>query len=183
MAAPRYFKYFAFISYSRKDEAFAKRLQHFLMGFKLPTRLCKQYPDKPKALRPIYRDKTDLGVDVLNSGIKHGLSLSRHLIVICSENSAKPNKDGKNWIDTEVREFLKLDEENRNYVIPVLLREKNGPSTRECMPPAVQELGVLAADVSDKGEERVFSDVAAKMLLLEPEALCRYVGATYADLV
>ena len=171
MSAPRYFKYFAFISYSRRDEAFAKRLQHFLTGFKLPTRLCKIYPDKPKALRPIYRDKTDLGVDVLNAGIRHGLGLSRHLIVVCSENSAKPNREGKNWIDTEVREFLKLDGENRNYVIPVLLREKDGPSTRECTPPAVQELGLLAADVSDKGEERVFNDVAAKMLQLEPDEL------------
>lgn len=171
MSSLRYFKYFSFISYSRKDEAFAKRLQHFLTGFKLPARLCVQYPDKPKALRPVYRDKTDLGVDNLNKGLNHGLSLSRYLIVICSEHSAKPNRNGKNWVDAEVRAFLELDAENKNYIIPVLLRQKDGPSSSECMPPAVRELNLLATDVSDKGEARVFSDVAAKMLQLEPDEL------------
>ena len=170
MSDPRYYKYFAFISYSRKDEAFAKRLQHFLTGFKLPTRLCKQYPDKPQSLRPIYRDKTDLGVDKLNQGLTHGLSLSKYLIVICSENSARPNRDGKNWIDEEVRTFLSLEEGNTDHVIPVLLRQK-GQRTADCTPPAVKELGLLAADVLDKGENRVFSDVAAKMLGLEPDEL------------
>lgn len=171
MSAPRYFKYYAFISYSRKDEAFAKRLQNFLTGFKLPTRLCKQYPDKPKDLRPIYRDKTDLGVDDLNQGLTSGLSLSRHLIVICSENATKPGRGGKYWVDAEVEAFLAMDEENKDYVIPVLLRKKDGPSSRECTPPSVLALNLLAADVSDKGEERVFNDVAAKMLGLEPDEL------------
>lgn len=170
MSDPRYYKYFAFISYSRKDEAFAKRLQHFLTGFKLPTSLCRQYPDKPQTLRPIYRDKTDLGVDKLNQGLTHGLSLSKYLIVICSENSARPNRDGKNWIDEEVRTFLSLEEGNTDRVIPVLLRQK-GQRTVDCTPPAVKELGLLAADVWDKGENRVFSDVAAKMLGLEPDEL------------
>lgn len=171
MSAPRYFKYYAFISYSRKDEAFAKRLQRFLTGFKLPTRLCKQYPDMPKALRPIYRDKTDLGIEDLNQGVTDGLSLSRYLIVICSENATKPGRGGKFWVDAEVVAFLALDEENKDYVIPVLLRRKGGPSSRECTPPSVLGLNLLAADVSDKGEARVFNDVAAKMLGLEPDEL------------
>lgn len=171
MPEPRLFKYFAFISYSRRDEAFAHRLQRFLTGFKLPTRLCKQYPDKPTALRPVYRDKTNLGLDNLGAGLTRGLAASRFLIVICSPNSAKPNREGKNWIDTEVRTFVELDERNKDYVIPILLREKNGPSTKECTPAAVQELHLLASDVSDKGERRVFADVAAKMLALEPDEL------------
>lgn len=171
MSAPRFFKYFAFISYSRKDEAFAKRLQHFLMGFKLPGKLRKKYPDKPKHLRPIYRDKTNMGIHKLDEAIIQGLKLSRNLIVICSQNSANNNKNGKNWVDEEVRNFLKIAPENKHCVIPVLLRKKGGPSTKECTPPAVLELGLLAADVSDKGEKRVFSDVAAKILGLDPDEL------------
>lgn len=171
MSAPRFFKYFAFISYSRKDEAFAKRLQHFLMGFKLPGKLRKKYPDKPKHLRPIYRDKTNMVIHKLDEAIIQGLKLSRNLIVICSQNSANNNKNGKNWVDEEVRNFLKIDQENKHCVIPVLLRKKGGPSTKECTPPAVLELGLLAADVSDKGEKRVFSDVAAKILGLDPDEL------------
>lgn len=165
------FKYFAFISYSRRDSAFAVRLQKFLTAFHLPSRLCKQYPNKPRHLRPIYRDVTDLGVDNLNAGLEHGLRNSRYLIVICSPHSAAPNADGKNWINEEVRTFLSLAEENKTRVIPVLLRRKSGQAVKDCLPAAIQELELLAADVAVKGEKRVFSDVAAKMLALEPDEL------------
>ena len=177
MSTHRYYKYFAFISYSRRDEKFAQRLQKFLMGYKLPTKLCKQYPDRPKNLRPIYRDKTDLGVDNLNKGLSGALELSKYLIVVCSVNSARPNREGKNWIDEEVRTFVGLEEGNADRVIPVMLRQKgDGSTSRECTPSAVQELHLLAADVSDKGEERAFSDVAAKMLDLAPNDLWDWWG-------
>ena len=177
MSAQRYYKYFAFISYSRRDEKFAQRLQKFLMGYKLPTKLCKQYPDRPKNLRPIYRDKTDLGVDNLNKGLSGGLELSKYLIVVCSVNSARPNREGKNWINEEVRTFVGLEEGNADRVIPVMLRQKgDGTTSKDCTPEAVQELHLLAADVSDKGEERAFSDVAAKMLDLAPNDLWDWWG-------
>ncbi len=177
MSTQRYYKYFAFISYSRRDEKFAQRLQKFLMGYKLPTKLCKQYPDRPKNLRPIYRDKTDLGVDNLNKGLSGGLELSKYLIVVCSVNSARPNREGKNWINEEVRAFVGLEEGNADRVIPVMLRQKgDGSTSKDCTPEAVQELHLLAADVSDKGEERAFSDVAAKMLDLAPNDLWDWWG-------
>lgn len=169
------YKYFAFISYSRKDEAFAKKLQHFLTRFKLPSRLCKKYPDKPTNLRPIYRDKTDLIIDKLNDGITSGLQVSKYLIVICSEHSARPNEDGKNWVDDEVRFFAGLRPENEHRIIPVLLKRRKGLSVKNCMPPAIKELDILAADIQDKGESRVFSDVVAKMLELTPDELWNWV--------
>lgn len=169
------YKYFAFISYSRKDEAFAKKLQHFLTRFKLPSRLCKKYPDKPTNLRPIYRDKTDLIIDKLNDGITSGLLVSKYLIVICSEHSARPNEDGKNWVDEEVRFFAGLRPENEHRIIPVLLKRRKGLSVKNCMPPAIKELDILAADIQDKGESRVFSDVVAKMLELTPDELWNWV--------
>lgn len=175
MPEKREYKYFAFISYSRRDEAFARRLHRFLTGFNLPSHLCKQHPDKPKNLRPIYRDKTNLGTGNLSKGLSGGLEESKYIVVICSKNSARPNRQGKNWINTEVRSFVALQEGNEDYVIPVLLRKKGEPSA-ECTPEAVQELHLLAADVSDKGEQRVFSDVAAKMLGLSPDDLWNWWG-------
>ncbi|MBR1979625.1 MAG: toll/interleukin-1 receptor domain-containing protein, partial [Akkermansia sp.] len=171
MLAPRIFKFFAFISYSRKDAAFANKLQRFLENFKLPAKLCKQYPGKPTNLRPIYRDKTDLGIDKLNDALQSGLDASKFLIVICSEHSAQPNDKGKNWINEEVRHFVSLDKENEHRVIPVLYRTPQSPRATECIPDAIKELEILAADVLDKGEERVFSDVVAKMLDLQPDEL------------
>ena len=172
MGTQRYYKYFAFISYSRRDEKFAQRLQKFLMGYKLPTRLCKQYPDRPRNLRPIYRDETDPGEDHLNRELPGALELSKYLIVVCSVNSARPNREEKNWINEEVRAFVGLEEGNADRVIPVMLRQKgDGSTSKECTPEAVQELHLPVADVSDKGEERTFSDVAAKVLDLAPNDL------------
>ncbi|MBQ5665259.1 MAG: toll/interleukin-1 receptor domain-containing protein, partial [Akkermansia sp.] len=175
MTSARVFKYFAFISYSRKDARFAEKLHRYLSYFKLPSKLCRKYPLKPDNVRPIYRDKTDLIIDKLNDALKGGLEVSKYLIVICSENSARPNEEGKNWIDEEVRTFVSLDPENVHRIIPVLLREKEKQDVMACMPPAVRELGLLAADVLDKGRERVFSDVVAKMLDLGPDELWNWV--------
>ena len=176
MSTPRVFKFFAFISYSRKDAAFAEKLQNYLDHFKLPSQLCKKYPEKPTSVRPIYRDKTDLVIDKLNDALKSGLEVSKYLIVICSENSARPNAEGKNWIDEEVRTFVSLDPENIHRIIPILLRDKNSTDALGCMPQSIKELGLLAADIQDKGTDRVFSDVAAKMLDLGPDELWDRVG-------
>ena len=176
MSTPRVFKFFAFISYSRKDAAFAEKLQNYLDHFKLPSQLCKKYPEKPTSVRPIYRDKTDLVIDKLNDALKSGLEVSKYLIVICSENSARPNAEGRNWIDEEVRTFVSIDPENVHRIIPILLRDKNSTDALGCMPQSIKELGLLAADIQDKGTDRVFSDVAAKMLDLGPDELWDRVG-------
>lgn len=176
MNQSRVYKYFAFISYSSKDAAFAEKVQRFLTYFKLPNRLCKKYPEKPDNVRPIYRDKTDLVIDKLNDSLKNALEVSKYLIVICSENSANPNEDGKNWIDEEVRTFISLAPENVHRVIPILLRNDKNSEVWDCMPPAVKEFGLLAADVQVRGEQRVFSDVVAKMLDLGPDELWDWVG-------
>ena len=176
MSSSRIFKYFAFISYSRKDIKFAEKLHRYLSYFKLPGKLCLKYPLMPKNVRPIYRDKTDLIIDnKLDETLKYRLEVSKYLIVICSENSAQTNEEGKNWIDEEVRTFLSLDPENVHRIIPVLLRDENQKDVKACMPSAIRELGLLAADVVDKGRERVFSDVIAKMLDLEPDELLDWV--------
>ncbi len=176
MSQSRVYKYFAFISYSSKDAAFAEKVQRFLTYFKLPSRLCKKYPEKPDNVRPIYRDKTDLVIDKLNDSLKNALEVSKYLIVICSENSAKPNEEGKNWIDEEIRTFVSLEPENVHRVIPILMRNDKNSEVWDCMPPAVKELGLLAADVQVRGEARVFNDVVAKMLGLGPDELWDWVG-------
>ena len=125
MSSSRIFKYCAFISYSSKDAKFAEKLHRYLSYFKLPSKLCQKYPQKPDNVRPIYRDKTNLIIDKLSDALKEALKVSKYLIVICSEHSAKPNEEGKNWIDEEVQDFVSFDPENVHRIIPVLLRKKN----------------------------------------------------------
>jgi hypothetical protein len=52
------YEYFAFISYSRKDEKWATWLQQKLEQYRLPTALCKEFQALPKHIRPVFRDKT-----------------------------------------------------------------------------------------------------------------------------
>lgn len=59
------YKYYAFISYNRKDEKYAKWVQDKLESYKLPSRIVHDNPDLKKGIRPIFRDKTDLGTGIL----------------------------------------------------------------------------------------------------------------------
>ncbi len=167
----RDFSYYAFISYSHKDEAFAKKLQHYLEHYKLPSVLCRKYPHLPKPLRPIFRDSTDLPIARIQKSILDALRSSRFLIVICSESSAKPNAEGKNWIDWEIENFIGMKPDNVENVIPILFRKDESVNTQACLPPTVKKHEILAADVFFKGEARVPSDTFATMVLLMPDVL------------
>ena len=52
-------EYYAFISYKREDEKWAKWLQYALEYYKFPTNLNGR-TDLPKNIRPTCRDVTDL---------------------------------------------------------------------------------------------------------------------------
>ena len=52
-------EYYAFISYKREDENWAKWLQRKLEHYRFPTDLNGR-TDLPKNIRPTFRDETDL---------------------------------------------------------------------------------------------------------------------------
>ena len=80
-------EYFAFISYKREDEKWAKWLANELEHYHLPTTLNGK--ELPKNLRPIFRDVDELSAGNLPEQIYHALSISKNLIVVCSPRSAK----------------------------------------------------------------------------------------------
>ena len=86
------YKYFAFISYSRKDSKAAAWLQKRLEWFRFPVKLVPEdrRPPNPMYVRPVYRDKTSLEVtnDHYWVNIRRALEESRYLIVLCSPHSA-----------------------------------------------------------------------------------------------
>ena len=51
----RQYRYFAFISYSRKDERWAKWLQNRLETYHLPAAVRKQHEDTPRRIAPVFR--------------------------------------------------------------------------------------------------------------------------------
>lgn len=91
------YTYYAFISYQRKDEKWAKWLQRKLENYQLPVANAKETSNKKsKYIRPVFRDKTDMTVGPLPDALKDALNQSRYLIVICSPNAVQSP-----WVNDE----------------------------------------------------------------------------------
>jgi hypothetical protein len=114
------YKYFAFISYSRKDSRVAAWLQKRLEWFRFPLKLVPEdrRPPNPKYVRPVYRDKTNLEVTDEHywPNIRRALEESRFLIVLCSPNSAKSEP-----VNMEVKHFLEVHGGDTSRVVPVII--------------------------------------------------------------
>lgn len=158
--------YYAFISYSHRDEQWAKWVQNALESYKLPNVIARQHGNAyPKRLHPIFRDASDLSVGKLINNLHHSLDASRYLIVICSPNSAKPNSEGINYVDEEVRYFASLGCEEQ--IIPVII----DGTPQEAFPPKIRELGLIALDATKTNRRRILNDIVAKILSLRPDEL------------
>lgn len=144
---PTAYKYFAFISYSRKDSKVAAWLQKRLEWFRFPVKLVPEVrrPPHDRYVRPIYRDKTNLEVTDEHywTNIRRALEESRYLIVLCSPNSAKPRPEASNHpVDMEVAHFLASHDDDASIVAPIILDgnvTSDGADAAFC--PALRALG------------------------------------------
>lgn len=135
------YKYFAFISYSRKDSRAAAWLQKRLEWFRFPVKLVpeSQRPPNPRYVRPIYRDKTNLEVTDEHywQNIRRALEESRYLIVLASPHSAKSTP-----VDMEVSHFLASHEQQSKLVVPVILGGSvTGDGGDAALCPTLREFG------------------------------------------
>ncbi len=179
------YKYFAFVSYSRKDSRAAKWLQRRLEWFRFPVKLVPKeaLPGHPRYVRPVYRDKTNLDVTDQHywENIKEAIDQSRFLIVLCSPNSAASGP-----VDQEVRHFLASRERDEplSGVVPVILAGNvDSGDESECLCPALLEQGSLitnrnlptmvpdADDEETEGWENGFIGVASYLLTVQRESL------------
>ncbi len=137
------YRYYAFISYSRKDKEWGEWVQKKIENYRLPTALRheKSQNDIPKFVRPIFRNSTDMASQGgLSCSLKHELQQSKFLIVICSPSSARPDEAGKHEVNEEIEEFQKMGRGNR--IIPLIIEgnpESDDPSI-QCYPPALNNL-------------------------------------------
>ena len=129
------YDYYAFISYSHKDEVWAKWLQTSLESYKLPSIIRKESNGLPKKIRPIFRDKTDITPgNKIRENLRRELESSRYLIVICSTNSAQSQ-----YVNHEVETFEKMGRSDR--IIPVIVEGHPNASNpeEECYCPALRD--------------------------------------------
>jgi hypothetical protein len=101
--------YDAFISYSRKDEKFARKLEADLERYSPPK---GTLPGRRRL--NIFRDVQDLVGNDLSSAIREAVHSSKYLIVVCS-----PAARASRWVGREVDEFAKR--RGKEFVIPVLV--------------------------------------------------------------
>ena len=163
------YEYYAFISYKREDEKWARWLQHRLEHFKLPSNLNGR-TDLPKEIRPIFRDTTELTPGNLPDQIQKALEHSKFLILICSPRSAKSE-----WVNKEVETFLSLG--RLPQIIPFIVEGEPFSSNpeEECFPEAIlslpKEKELLGVSIDTMGREAAALKVIARMMELRFDIL------------
>lgn len=162
-------EYYAYISYKREDELWAKWLQHKLERYRFPSNL-NGISNLPKNIRPTFRDTTDLTPGFLAEEIYKALRSSEWLIIICSPRSAKSS-----WVCKEAQAFI--DSGRADHIIPFVI--EGNPFSKdpdnECYPEALLKLTgiheLLAANINEMGREAAFIKVVARMFNLRFDTL------------
>ncbi|HEX8920073.1 MAG TPA: toll/interleukin-1 receptor domain-containing protein, partial [Pyrinomonadaceae bacterium] len=135
------YKYWAFISYSHQDEAWASWLHKSLETYKVPRKLVGRKLETgvvPRRIFPIFRDREELpGAADLGGKLKNALRSSRYLIIICSPKSAVSQ-----WVNEEIKTYKALGREDRVLCLIVdgepYASEKPQSGLLECFPEAVR---------------------------------------------
>jgi len=145
------YEYFAFISYKREDEKWAKWLQHNLESYKLPTAIAiKSGLKLPQSLKPVFKDTTDIKPGVLAEVLTQNLEKSKYLIVVCSPRSANSQ-----WVGREISDFISLGKPN-NIVLFIVDGKpySNDPKT-ECYHLVIQQKlpEMLGVNINEEGKE------------------------------
>jgi len=170
-------KYRAFLSYSHRDTAAAKRLHGRLEGFRIDKDLVgRETPVGriPKHLRPIFRDRHDFDAGgALAAQTVAALDSSAALILVASPAAANSKP-----VNEEIRLFA--SRHPNRPVIPVIVGGNPGDPEKECFPPALRpqggrDGGILAADVRDTGDGRelALAKVIARLIGLSPDEVFR----------
>ena len=110
----RHYTNYAFISYKREDERWAKWIQRKLENYRLPSIIRKQHIQLPQYIRPVFRDSTDLSGGILADRLNEELMRSKFLIVVCS-----PQATQSEWINKEVHSFI--DDGRLGNIIPFIV--------------------------------------------------------------
>jgi len=154
MKAPHYK---AFISYSHRDEGWARWLQQALESYRIPRRLVGQpgaFGLIPARLNPVFRDREDLSsASDLSSQIKQELSHSETLIVICSPAAARSQ-----WVNEEIRYFRELPQGDRIFALIVDGDPQSANPDEACFPTTLLKMPNGSANEPLAADARKYAD-------------------------
>ncbi|MBQ9770810.1 MAG: toll/interleukin-1 receptor domain-containing protein, partial [Lentisphaeria bacterium] len=150
------YKYYAFISYSRKNSPAANYLQKKLERSKIPSAKVDEslLPQDGKHIKPVFLDKRDLEVSEkdFSENIKQSIRESRYLLVLCSVESAQSQ-----WVNREISYFIETHGNSLEAVIPIILSGIPGSGDeQECLPEVLRREDIkrrnLPRMIPEKGE-------------------------------
>src|SRR5437764_10989000 len=157
---PSGYKYWAFVSYSHRDEQSAKWLHEGIETYKIPGTLVGkplQGGSTPRRMFPLFRDRDELaGAAELGAQIRRALEQSLYLIVICSPRAAVSP-----WVNREVQAFKALGREDRVLCLIVDGEPNAGLQSGqlECFPPAVRSKVDAAGELTNEPVEPLAADL------------------------
>jgi len=155
-------RYWAYLSYSHRDEADAKWLHAALEKFTVPPALVGRETANgpiPKSFVPIFRDRQELAASSdLGTEIREALAGSRFLIVLCSPAAA-----ASHWTNEEIATFKRLHPDSR-ILAAIVAGEPwaslmPGREDEECFPPALRTQFDSRGRVTRKRAEPVAADL------------------------
>ena len=161
--------YFAFLSYSHRNQPMADWLHEALERFVVPSHLLGRITDHgpvPKRLTPIFRDLNELPAsDDLGHEIRAAIAGSRFLVVLCSPAAARSR-----WTNAEIEVFKRARPDGCIFAAIVdgepFASDLPGREDEECLPKALRykydrrgrqttnKAEPLAADLRGGGEAR-----------------------------
>jgi eukaryotic-like serine/threonine-protein kinase len=162
-------QYFAFLSYSHRDQDVAQWLHDRLETFRVPRHLVGRITEHgpiPPRLTPIFRDTGELPASRdLGSEINAALEASRFLIVLCSPAAAESR-----WTNAEIAAFKRAHPDGSILAVIVdgepFASDLPGSEQEECLPralrfrsdrrgrPTGKKAEPLAADLRGSAEAR-----------------------------
>lgn len=169
MAAERR-RYRAFISYSQRDKATARRLHRALETYRVPAGVeASLAPDR--RLGRFFRDDEEMGASQsLGAALEGAIDDSENLIVICTPAAAQSK-----WVDAEVRRF-KTRRNAKVFAVIAAGQPNAEDPAQECFPPSLkvkidargrptsQPDEPRAPDLRSEGFHRVRAQLAAGLL-------------------
>jgi tetratricopeptide (TPR) repeat protein len=155
------YKYKAFISYSHRDEKWARWLHRALETYRVPRHLVGQQTSMgviPVRPSPVFRDRDELpSATDLGAKLREALEGSACQIVICSPASA-----ASHWVNEEILSFKRLGRAERIFALIVggepYASGMPGRESEECFPPALRYQLDLDGKLSDVPAEPIAAD-------------------------
>ncbi len=155
------YKYKAFISYSHRDEKWARWLHRALETYRVPGHLVGQQTSMgviPARPAPVFRDRDELpSATDLGAKLREALEGSACQIVICSPASA-----ASPWVNEEILSFKRLGRADRIFALIVggepYASGMPGRESEECFPAALRYQLDLDGNLSDVPAEPIAAD-------------------------